>query len=855
MGNLSSVQYLMPPPGYLWKWSEDSEAIEWMDGTTVVFRNELRGLLGYLAPAGLPPLGAIVLLLAACQDGWLKRWAHVLYCAETCRSDPGAAGHISQHLSVLKPALQAVHDLPADLRTGLAAKYHLVESVLERTGSRLSTSATMHVLEDFDLEFPGLRNLEGPADNTARRLQRDLKALASALAKLHMPALASRLQTGVDAELLAATLPLEKESEDPPSRGDLLSRLAGQEDELLGALGDLSRRVVAMFSVPRPVGSPQELPVGGVNDITNRGVPERLLVSELAWDDWMFAARLAQGEALYLLRECPPDAPRTSRLLLLDHGLHAWGLPRLYGLACTLGLRAQVPGEEDVWLRIRNRDTFAALVLDNVADVQRQLAWLALDPDPVPALETLAFPETAPGSRLDVYFICDSVTHARPEVQAQLRRMPQRLQPLGGRFSSITVDRSGAVGWLEWTSSGFRRLLEARLDLDEILRARKPAPGELAADAPATTPGEQLLFEELLKVAGFQGLEFYSRARLPLKYPARGRTGGSIHREGDVCVGVDDAGWLVRWESACGAGLPLSPRLPAASTYYVFAHTSSGSSEWHVVCIGKAPGDTPKLVRIDEKSGGITVTALPALHLFPSTVRIEAGALVFSYVTAAEALSIRDGRQIGLYNPGGSPQAFSSIRDRLCFDGERFHVSPERRPSHPSFSLTELTRWSVPERPGLPEAFFFLADGSPALLSVGRIWSFNPETCEVRLAPVRNPRIGADLDIRMAFRPLDEGDSPGHMIWCAGSSKRVEVFYDARGYLHLRAAKLPQVSILFVQLQRGAAWVAADGPGIWHGDPAWWIHSSPTVRGEAGQLADILAEYARRSAAAGREGA
>ena len=66
---LTSI-YLAPPGSSLWRWSKQEETIDWPCGTTILFRAELTEVLARLTPQGAPSLNALVLLLAACRDGW-----------------------------------------------------------------------------------------------------------------------------------------------------------------------------------------------------------------------------------------------------------------------------------------------------------------------------------------------------------------------------------------------------------------------------------------------------------------------------------------------------------------------------------------------------------------------------------------------------------------------------------------------------------------------------------------------------------------------------------------------------------------------------------------------------------------
>ena len=66
-----AVAYLGAQGRVPWLWADDGDVLVWKDGTTVAFRQEIELVLQQLQPRGLPPFGAVVLLLGACRDGWL----------------------------------------------------------------------------------------------------------------------------------------------------------------------------------------------------------------------------------------------------------------------------------------------------------------------------------------------------------------------------------------------------------------------------------------------------------------------------------------------------------------------------------------------------------------------------------------------------------------------------------------------------------------------------------------------------------------------------------------------------------------------------------------------------------------
>src|SRR6266536_5695904 len=62
-----AIEYLRAPAGGLWRWADNGAVLVWHDGSTIAFREEIRQILEWLAPNGLPSFGAIVFLLAACR--------------------------------------------------------------------------------------------------------------------------------------------------------------------------------------------------------------------------------------------------------------------------------------------------------------------------------------------------------------------------------------------------------------------------------------------------------------------------------------------------------------------------------------------------------------------------------------------------------------------------------------------------------------------------------------------------------------------------------------------------------------------------------------------------------------------
>ena len=83
-----------------------------------------------------------------------------------------------------------------------------------------------------------------------------------------------------------------------------------------------ARQLMAAVTLPRRLADPEEIAMGGVSDISNRGPLDRLLLTELVHDDLTLAVRVSSNEALYLRRESPPrDAWREFSISLSPFSL------------------------------------------------------------------------------------------------------------------------------------------------------------------------------------------------------------------------------------------------------------------------------------------------------------------------------------------------------------------------------------------------------------------------------------------------------------------------------------------------------------------------------------------------------
>jgi hypothetical protein len=454
-----AADYFLPPKAAFWSWQDECRVLVWADGVTLAFEPELQAVLDRLVSSGLPPFGSLLMLLAACRDNWDAEPKRAHELRRLLRNLSGTRAS-DLCLDVIY-GLRMVHRLPRELRATTAAKVEIAAMVFEASPSRLTLARSADILQAFEA---GL--VLDPTDDIAPQdgltaLLGDLAALRDGLDRFDADALSLRLKTGLEQPVQAAPIEL-----DPVGRvRNLIAQL--EDDEELGGLARLTRLLMAAVQLPRSLADPEDLPLGGVSDISNRGALDRLLLSELAHDDLTLAVRVAVNEALYLRRESPPRTPPRQRSVLLDSGVRLWGVPRVFSTAVGLALAATADSRLEV-----NAFRAAGTSADPVDLTTREglishLATLDHRAHPGEALAELAERLSEEAQPADLVLITSEDVLADRAFQQILAHLP-----LAG-FHIATVARDGRFRLLERTPRGSKLLREARLSLDEVLAPRR----------------------------------------------------------------------------------------------------------------------------------------------------------------------------------------------------------------------------------------------------------------------------------------------------------------------------------------------------------------------------------------------
>ncbi len=606
-------RYLAPLASLPWRWDDEGDVITWIDGPTIIFRTELEGVVARLVPFGLPPFSAVVLLLAACRDGWrgesnrLSTMASFMTTFER-REFPEWLGNLFLQLD-------AVHALPAELRAAPSAKADLAELVFEEC--RIRTLAEEAESVRWALSgYLGPEMLAPQADppHGLNSVLRDLRCLHEGLEKLDAEKLKLRRRTGLDRLVHPADVDL------PPARlaRRLIARL--DDDQELGGIARIARQLLAAIHLPRSLSDREDLPVGGISDVSNRGPLDRLLLSELAHDDLTLAVRIATNEALYLRREAPPRSPPKRRAVLIDAGIRLWGVPRVFAAAVALSLVAAA----DRNIRV---DAYRACgqAVEPVTLTRREglLAHLeALEPDAHPGAALAAFLAAISkgGDLMDAVLVTAEEAAADRGFQRAIAALELPALLLA------TVNREGRFRLISCGLRHKKVLREAHLDLEKLLAAPS-RPTTRLLDTAAAALAAILRQEPFPLLLSHQPVD-------PRR--AWAAAGGGV-------LSIPRNGCLLHWQRSDRGARLLADNAPTGPVHWASSKACGATS---LAVVGQLQSRRLWLLRVDVETGDFRSIRLELGGHEPVGVCGHGGMLFVVYYDRVEVFEPVGGRRV-----------------------------------------------------------------------------------------------------------------------------------------------------------------------------------------------------------------
>jgi hypothetical protein len=449
------LDYLRPSHALGWGWAEEGVVATWRDqGGTIAYLPELIRALEHGAEEGLPAIDALVLAFAACADSWPQREAQILRRLESILG-PGETTAAALH--ELRHGLPALHALPPALRHGIEARAQLMAALFGGAPPGLRPPAAGELLRCLHQDLPAAALQDLDPDPNLHRCREALLGLAAAVAKLDPDALQHRIATGMDAAPEPAPISLDHRQ----AIGAALAEIAAED---WPGLARLVRELRVAVRLPRQLSQPDALRVGGVADISNRGRPDRLLLSELANDDELLTLRLALGEALYLEAEPPAAPPPGLRHILLEDGIRLWGCARPFAVAVALALALDLPAGGQLAVHAVGGDQHQELDLRSASGLRALLERLGPAPRPAAGLAQ-ALADDEPGS--ERVLVCHADTWADPQAAATIRAAFGATARHSLAFI-VTVDANGSYRLLRHGVHGEVEVARATLSLSGL---------------------------------------------------------------------------------------------------------------------------------------------------------------------------------------------------------------------------------------------------------------------------------------------------------------------------------------------------------------------------------------------------
>jgi len=256
----------------------------------------------------------------------------------------------------------------------------------------------------------------------------------------------------------------------PQSLHETLQAL--EDDETYGSLARYSRELSGLISLPRRVADPDDMPQGGVSDVTNRGNPEQLLMTELAAEPLVLLARIANGQALYMRKETPPGTQASTRPVLVESGIQCWGMTRVRMAALALAVASSERRRARMDTEFYLLESARYLPVDGSTrnGIFGLIECLDIGEHPGHALAKF-FNDQSDRLRnkselAEPLLITSSATWRNPDFRLLVGQLQQP-------FLAAVVDRDGTVRIVRKTTMGETTIQSLKLDLtEEHLRAQ-----------------------------------------------------------------------------------------------------------------------------------------------------------------------------------------------------------------------------------------------------------------------------------------------------------------------------------------------------------------------------------------------
>ncbi len=617
--------YFRPDGNTFWDWNATGDALIWWNGETLSFYQEIDLVIRRLQPHGLPRFEEILLVLSACRKNWPEAdGPSARFNAKMQQLDPAGWKDfpIYKWLGPMFDGLNRVHAVARREGFGADVTIAILDAVFAGHGDAIDVFSASEIAKDLSIGEVTLW-----AQKSDHRVQwRDPKNPPLGLLQTvqNLSDVLESFNESLDLKLLEATgirsLVKPASVEDVPFAQpvrQLVADLIPEDDELAG-VARIARNLSAVVNLPRRLSDPDEQPLGGYTDVTNRGQMDRLLVSEMAQDPDVLAVRVALNEALYLRRESPPNDPPQRRLIFIDAGIRMWGLPRIYAAATALAFAMQTRGKVVTEAFTADEKMLLAAEIDTREGLTELLERLVPDPHPGAGVSRFFEKEVADERETESVII----TTPRVWKDAKFRRAIAEHRP--DSFFVALVDRDGECRLLESNLAGERDVRTARLDLDSLLETDSP--------------------ESAKSLAGDDTLPMFLRLdECPLRIGLTVAGHRAMHHHELGVVGFTKDGLLLHWKNPIFGARLVTTLFPKRNPFW----STIDAENSRVLYLFRVAPEEVLLFSADIDSGVVQQTVLQLPFGGGCYADYLSGAVLLYTKKEVYAFQVNDGRCVG----------------------------------------------------------------------------------------------------------------------------------------------------------------------------------------------------------------
>lgn len=332
-------KYFQSYQDYFWQWEKEEDSqyvITTSQGVSVAYEGFVFEVLESLSLGSTPPFGSLVLAIMATNNnpgaflGYIESFLN-----NNEDSSPLANKSTFSNYKAID-FLKTLSQLPDEYKSGVKRR-EIFFTVFKNSHNSISSSNAKSMIEFYKNTSKSIELCYDKKPFSRGNFLVDIRTLA--LLNDKFPTTKSILDGVLGIPVEEIKEDIQNKIEELPivdKPFDFVENLINNDKTF--HIGSLIKRLWSGLKINMRHKSPSEQPLGGVSDITNKGDVNRLLLSEFANDDEVFMQRIANNEALYILREVPPESNKLDRIILLDSSIKSWGNVRTINYAIALAI-------------------------------------------------------------------------------------------------------------------------------------------------------------------------------------------------------------------------------------------------------------------------------------------------------------------------------------------------------------------------------------------------------------------------------------------------------------------------------------------------------------------------------------